>query len=91
MQGPLKSYPSITGSEFIAQAMKVCSLLLLLIYFLYQELNHRVYGKKRNYAAALGAGLKTYEVKEETLVANKDFEVSGTGLARVNATVSATA
>ncbi|KAL8277044.1 hypothetical protein RQP46_010578 [Phenoliferia psychrophenolica] len=59
MQGPGKVYPSITGAEFIAQAML------------------------RNYNAALEtAKLRTFEIKPETIEANKDFVVSGTGLAR---------
>ncbi|GAA6022003.1 hypothetical protein JCM10207_002403 [Rhodosporidiobolus poonsookiae] len=42
---------------------------------------------KRNYDAALQAAkLQTYEVSEETLEANKGFDVSGTGLAKVAAT-----
>ena len=40
-------------------------------------------GVQRNYLAALeSAKLQTYEVRPETLEANKGFEVSGTGLAR---------
>ncbi|GAA5996019.1 uncharacterized protein JCM10292_004893 [Rhodotorula paludigena] len=39
---------------------------------------------KRNYEAAMKKDkLETYEVKEETLIANKDHQVSGTGLEKV--------
>ncbi|GAA5972433.1 hypothetical protein JCM11641_001843 [Rhodosporidiobolus odoratus] len=41
---------------------------------------------KRNYDAALkNASLETYHVSEETIAANKDYQISGTGLARVPA------
>lgn len=68
IQGPLESYPPITGAEFIGQAMA------------------------RNFQAALEAAkLKTYEISEETLEANKDFVASGTGLVKGRAVVEAQA
>lgn len=74
--------PEQTGAEFIAQAMKVrlasrcltVVILMLTLGFTFLQ---------RNYEAALvNAKLQTYEVSEETLEANKDFVVSGTGVAR---------
>lgn len=43
---------------------------------------------QRNYDAAMRKSkLETYEVKAETLEANKDFQVSGTGLERAKVVV----
>ncbi|BGP42657.1 hypothetical protein JCM10449v2_006669 [Rhodotorula kratochvilovae] len=47
---------------------------------------------KRNYDAAMRKNkLETYDVKDETLEANKAFQVSGTGLERVKAPFAAAA
>lgn len=47
---------------------------------------------QRNYDAAMKKDkLETYEVKAETLEANKDFQVSGTGLERAKVGVPSAA
>lgn len=83
IQGPAKLYPKITGGEFLAQAMKVRYAASLSSHSRQRDADEARIFSQRNYDAAMKKNqLETYEVKAETLEANKNYQVSGTGLER---------